>query len=216
MKSPCGQPASLHSTPTLSIQLAMLVSNLQQELPKPAPTHGDRQQVHCQPPQQHRLKSSSSSSSCPAQQTAESRVAGYDTPGTGFALRCGHGFAPGAAACTCWEGRPLAGPGSPRATATLGCVAQMLGEGGGICSTCSYCVASFRIMLLMSSSHRLAEENPSTLVLASPEVIPEFSQSKSINQKEKVHPFPYEMLYFWYYHANVAESTEKNANALPF
>lgn len=111
MKSGCStneitlrQPASLHSTAALSIQLARLVGNLHWELRKPPPIHGDRQQVHCQPPQQHRLKSSISSSSCPAQQTAESRVADNDTPSTGFALCCWHDFAPGAAARMCWEG----------------------------------------------------------------------------------------------------------------
>ena len=122
-------------------------------------------------------------------------MADKETPITGFPLRRQHGFAQGAAARVRWEGRPP-GSGPPQAMASLGRVAQMLGEGGGVCSTCSDCIASFRIMLLMSSSHELAEKRPSTLVLASPGVIPKCSQSVSINQKEKGHPFPYEMLYF--------------------
>lgn len=79
---------------------------------------------------------------------------------------------------------------------SVGHLAQMLREGGGVCSTCSDCIASFRIMLLINSSDKLAEKRPSALVLASPRVIPECSQSRSINQKEKGHPFSYEMCYF--------------------
>lgn len=63
------------------------------------------------------------------------------------------------------------------------------------CSTRGHCTASFgiRIMLVINISHKLAEKHPSTLVLASLGFIPKCFLS--IYQREKEHPFPYEMLH---------------------
>lgn len=202
MKSGCAaneitlwQPGSLCSTAALSMGSALLEGHLCREPPKTCSRQWGQAAgpLPACPPAWAQSPPPAAAPALPSsQQGAESGMAYNETPITGFPLLHQHGFPRGAAARVCWEGRP-AGLGLLGVMASLGRLAWMLGEGGGVCSTCGDCIASFRVMLLMSSSHKLAEKRPSTLVLASPGVIPECSQSRSIKRKEKGRPFPYEI-----------------------
>lgn len=113
-----------------------------------------------------------------------------------------------------WEGTPprRSPPQVPHASPAH--MARMLREAAGVCSTRGHRTASFRIMLLMNVSRTLAEKHPKPLALASLGFIPECFLS--IYQSETGQTFPYEMLYFWYYHANRIEEDKKNANAVSF
>lgn len=146
MKSGCAaneitlwQPGSLRSAAALSMGSALLEGHLCREPPKTCSRQWGQAAgpLPACPPAWAQSPPPAAAPALPSsQQGAESGMAYNETPITGFPLLHQHGFPRGAATRVWWEGRP-AGLGLLGAMASLGRLAWMLGEGGGVCSTCS-------------------------------------------------------------------------------